>query len=44
VGKVMHYLSTSEPYITNEKARKIIGNPDTAKVLKRLRRLVEQGL
>jgi len=33
-----------EKYITNEKVRKIIKNPDTSKVSRILRKWVEQGL
>lgn len=42
--KVMYYLSSKENYVTNEKVRLIIGNPDTAKVSRILKRWVDQGL
>jgi hypothetical protein len=42
--KVMYYLSSKENYVTNEKVCLIIGNPDTAKVSRILRRWVDQGL
>jgi ATP-dependent DNA helicase RecG len=42
--KVAHYLSTKEKYLTNEKVRTIIGNPDTAKVSRILKKWVDQGL
>lgn len=42
--KVSHYLANKEKYITNEKVREIIRNPDTSKVSRILARWVEQGL
>ena len=42
--KVSFYLTNKEKYITNEKVRKIIKNPDTSKVSRILRKWVEQGL
>jgi len=42
--KVSFYLTHKEKYITNEKVRKIIKNPDTSKVSRILRKWVEQGL
>jgi len=42
--KVMNYLSSQERYVTNEKVRAIIGNPDTAKVSRILKKWVSQGL
>ncbi len=42
--KVEHFLTKKEKYVTNEKVRSIIGNPDTSKVSRLLRKWVEQGL
>jgi len=42
--KVSFYSTNKEKYITNEKVRKIIKNPDTSKVSRILRKWVEQGL
>jgi predicted transcriptional regulator len=42
--KVYHYLTHKEKYVTNEKVRKIIKNPDTSKVSRLLKKWVEQGL
>lgn len=42
--KVAYYLTHKEKYVTNEKVRAIIGNPDTSKVSKILKKWVEKGL
>ena len=42
--KVSHYLTHKEKYVTNEKVREIISNPDTSKVSKILKKWVEKGL
>jgi len=42
--KVAAYLNNKEKYVTNEKARKVLGNPDTSKVSRLLRKWVSQGL
>jgi ATP-dependent DNA helicase RecG len=42
--KVSHYLTKEEKYVTNEKVRRIVGNPDTSKVSRLLKKWVEQGL
>jgi ATP-dependent DNA helicase RecG len=41
--KVAAYLKTKEKYVTNEKVRQIVGNPDTSKVSRLLRKWVAQG-
>ena len=41
--KVSFYLTNKEKYITNEKVRKIIKNPDTSKVSRISKKWVEQG-
>jgi len=42
--KVSHYLTHKEKYVTNEKVRGLINNPDTSKVSKILKKWVEKGL
>lgn len=42
--KVYAYLKNKERYVTNEKVREIVGNPDTSKVSRLLRKWVSQGL
>lgn len=42
--KVAAYLKNKEKYVTNEKVREIVGNPDTSKVSRLLRKWVLQGL
>jgi ATP-dependent DNA helicase RecG len=42
--KVSNYLAKQEKYVTNEKVRKILDNPDTSRVSKLLKKWVEQGL
>ena len=42
--KVEHFLREKEKYVTNEKVRSIIRNPDTSKVSRLLKRWVCQGL
>jgi hypothetical protein len=36
-------IKTKEKYVTNEKVRQIVGNPDTSKVSRLLRKWVAQG-
>lgn len=42
--KVQYYLTRESKYVSNEKVREIINNPDTSKVSRILKRWVEQGL
>lgn len=42
--KVSYYLLNEDKYIANEKVREVIGNPDTSKVSRILRKWVNQGL
>lgn len=42
--KVSHYLTKEDKYITNEKVREIINNPDPTKVSRILKKWVEQGV
>jgi ATP-dependent DNA helicase RecG len=42
--KVQYYLTHESKYVSNEKVREIINNPDTSKVSRILKRWVEQGL
>ena len=42
--KVSFYLTNKEKYVSNELVREIIGNPDTSKVSRLLKRWVNQGL
>ena len=42
--KVYSYLSKKEKYVSNENVRKIIGNADTVKVSRVLKKWVDQGL